>query len=135
MLNAAVSFGQHASNSTSNISSHDPTLISGHFEINKENREKGIIEHINVNYAISPLPSGDVLHLELNTAEPTLLRAYVYDANKRMQALWLPSAKSYTYKGDMNIAKLKPGTYKLSIWSEINGDIAYEIPFQKNGKE
>jgi hypothetical protein len=134
MLNAAVSFGQNASNSTSNISSHDPTLISGHFEINKENREKGIIEHINVNYALSPVPFTSVLNLEINTAEPTIFSACIYDGDGRILAKWQPTGKNHAYKGSLNISKLSPGDYNLSIYSEMDKGVAYTIPFQKKAK-
>lgn len=133
MLNTVITFGQQASNSGSNISSFDPTLISGHFEINKENKEKRVIEHINVNYAISPVPFSSVLNLEINTAEPTLFSAYIYDRDGRILAQWQPSGKNHAYKGTMNISKLKPGEYNLSIYSEMDKGVAYTIPFQKKG--
>jgi len=134
LLNITVSFGQQASNSGSNVSSLDQTLISGHFEINKENKERRVIEHINVNYAISPVPFTSVLNLEINTAEPTLFSAYIYDGDGRILAQWQPSGKNHAYRGTMNISKLKPGDYNLSIYSEMDKEVAYTIPFQKKAK-
>lgn len=134
LLNINSSFGQQSQNSGPNTSSLDPALISGHFEINKENEKNGVTEHINVNYAISPVPFTDVLNIEINTADPTIFSASIFDAKGRTLAQWHPSGKSHTYKGTLNISKLKPGDYNLSIYSELTKGVAYNIPFQKKAK-
>src|SRR5947207_2994932 len=56
------------------------TVISGHFEIEKNNKERKVTEHINVNYALSPAPFSNILNLELGTTDPMFFCADIVDS-------------------------------------------------------
>jgi hypothetical protein len=117
--------------STSNEGAIDKSLIAGHFDIDKKNEQRGITEHINVNYSLSPAPFTKYLTLELSTAQPTLFTADIVDAKGQKVKHWAPQAKSYFYKDVINISSLAPGNYKVNLYSEISTTLIYSIAFHK----
>ncbi len=117
--------------SKGNTLAGDPAVISGHYEIEKVNKAKGVTEHINVNYALSAAPFRQVMNIVLNTANPTMFHADITDANGAKVMHWQPAAKSHLYNETLNFSQLVPGTYKLDIYSELNEAIPYSITFQK----
>ncbi len=132
VLNITNSPGQEIRQSQStNNSSVDKSVISGHFSIDKDNRQSGVVEHINVNYALSPVPVTSVLNINLRTPAPLMLTADIVDINGRKLIHWEPASKSYTYSGVINIDQLVPGNYKVDIYSEFSPAFVYSINFQK----
>lgn len=116
-----------------NVAAIDKSVIAGSYEIEKTNTEKGITEHINVNYRLSPAPFTNVLHLELGTSNPTSFTADIEDVKGNKITQWVPAAKSHQYKDDIDISNLAPGAYQLKIFSEINPEVAHTISFEKAG--
>lgn len=134
LLVCATSYGQQSHNMQTNITNEnavDKSVISGHFEMNIPDKKKGITEHINVNYTVSPAPFTQFLNLELNTAEATMFSADVVDASGAKKMHWAPAVKSNSYKGTMNIAQLVPGEYMLNIYSDLTPELLYTITFRK----
>ena len=109
----------------------DNSVVAGNFMINRENTERGITEHINVNYAVSPAPFTNFLSLELGTADPTRFSADVVDAKGVRVSHWQPVEKSYHYKETIDISKLRPGNYRLNIYCEYGPAILHSVPFEK----
>ena len=109
----------------------DNSIIAGHFEIAQPNKVKGITEYINVNFGISPLPITNVLHLELNTPQPTLFTARINTPEGNTLQTWKPREKSYLYNESIDISKLTTGSYVLCIYDGENKVLLHTIPFTK----
>lgn len=109
----------------------DKRIISGHFEMEKNDPKKGVTEHINVNYSLSPAPFTDVLNMELSTPDPVLFTADIVDPDGRKQYQWKPAAISYRYNENFDISKLAAGKYKLNIYCAGYPGLLKSIPFQK----
>ncbi len=109
----------------------DKSIVSGHFEIDKPNKARGIIEHINVNYAIAPAPFSTTLNLQLNTPDPMLFAADIIDAKGEKKIHWQPSQKGHSYNESIDISKLEPGAYQINITSGNKSESLYSISFQK----
>lgn len=131
VLQVLCTKGQQMSTASANQGVIITSFIGGHFDINKPNVQRGITEHINVNYSISPAPFTKYLVLELNTAQPTLFTADIVDSKGTKLKHWAPEAKSYIYKGTIDIASLAPGNYKVNIYSEFSTELLYSINFHK----
>ena len=137
-INVSNSFGQQTINHVADKSNNqviDKTILSGHFEIEKANKERGIMDHINVNYALSPVPFCNVLNLELSTPDPVIFTAAIVDLNDRKLVQWKAEGPDYIHKSRIDISKLEPGNYKVNIYWEKSEGLLYSIPFQKNGKD
>lgn len=133
LAGAAASYAQEGRTQDANpniAAMNNRPVIAGSFEIDKTN-SAGKTEHINVNYAISPVPFTNVLNLELNTPNPTFFRAEIINAQGKKVAQWSPAQKSYLYKGTMDISSLPKGNYKVNIYSELAAGVVNSIPFQK----
>ncbi|MCD6010735.1 MAG: hypothetical protein K0Q79_597 [Flavipsychrobacter sp.] len=116
-----------------NIAGMDPSVVAGHFEMERTNKGNGQVEHINVNYSLSPAPFDKVLDLDLSTAENILFSAVITDAKNKEVARWAPANENYFYKTSINISPLPPGDYLLTIyWQMVPGIHHYSIPFTKN---
>jgi hypothetical protein len=132
---ALSSFGQQALSHQPKQNSFNPSVTGGSFDINKNNKQRGITEHINVNYSIYPVPFTDVLNLALSTANPLLFSADIVDLNGNKVAHWQPSVKKYSYTEAIDISSLAPGNYKINIYSEIGEGVVHSISFQKEKKQ
>jgi len=109
----------------------DKSIVSGHFEINKPNKERGIIEHINVNYAISPAPFSNYLQLQLSTPDPTTFSAQIIDQKGEKRIHWKPQQVSHSYNESIDLSKLEPGGYQIDIYADNQSERVYSISFQK----
>src|SRR4051812_29479034 len=76
--NAQQEKTQNKASANSNVG--DKNAIAGSYEIDKNNIQRGIIEHINVNYKLSSAPFKDVLHLDLGTSDPTSFTADIVNS-------------------------------------------------------
>ena len=109
----------------------DKSVVSGHFEINKPNKERGIIEHINVNYALSPAPFSNFIQLQLSTPDPIPFSAQIIDNKGEKRIYWKPQQISHSYNESIDIAKLEPGAYQVNIYAGNQSELVYSISFQK----
>ncbi len=109
----------------------DKSIVSGHFEIDKPNKARGVIEHINVNYAIAPAPFTNTLQLQLNTPDPMYFAADVIDAKGTKRIHWQPAQKSHSYNESVDISQLEPGAYQINITNGAKSESLYSISFQK----
>lgn len=113
-----------------NAASLNPSVRAGHFEMEQLNKDRGITEHVNVNYSLSPVPAGKMLSLELSTAAPTYFSVVVTDMKSREVAHWEPKQESYVYRAQIDVANIPAGKYNMVInWNNNSGH--YSIPFEK----
>lgn len=109
------------------------SVLSGFFEVAKPNKVRGIVEHINVNYAISPAPFTNALNLELSTPDPVIFSAYIIDVNGKKLMEWKAKSQSHVHNTQLDISKLASGSYKVNIYWQKSEGLLYSIPFQKEG--
>lgn len=108
-------------------------VLSGYFEVAKPNKVSGIVEHINVNYALSPAPFTNLINLELSTPDPVIFRADIVDANGKKLLEWKAKSPSHDHNTQLDINKLAPGRYKVNVYWQKSEGLLYSIPFQKEG--
>ena len=124
-----ASTGSVIANSQGNYS--DPSIVTGHITADLKNETKGITEHININYILSPAPFTDKLTLTLNTPDPVKFFADIVDEQGKVILQWKAQEKSHLHEATMNIAGLPVGKYKVNVYWERNSLLVGAIPFDK----
>lgn len=136
LFSATASFAQQNNDQTNNqnIASLDRSVIAGHFEINRHNKVKKVIEHINVNYALYGVPFSNNIDLELSIADPAIFSVEVVDLSgqKFPASGWKAQSPGYLHKTQLDISQLRVGNYKLNIYWSESKEVLYSIPFEKN---
>ena len=89
---------------------------SGSFYI-KTTTAKGL-EYINVNYSLTPFPNQ--LDFTLNTADPMAMSVKLTDMSGKVVLSWTPSSTNYLYNGQLDVSKLRSGTYHFNIYGANN---------------
>jgi len=128
----AASTGSVGPNSQGNYG--DPTVVTGHFTADLKNEVRGITEHINVNYILSPAPFTDKLNLTLNTPDPVRFFADIADESGKVVFQWKATEKKHLHEIAMNIANLPSGKYFVNVYWERNSSLIGAIPFEKVSK-
>src|SRR4051812_32762285 len=83
-LSCQNTFAQQNSGAAAGNMVQNNALVAGNFNIDRQNAARGITEHINVNYVLSPAPFNNVLNLQLNTADPLLFTADIVDNKNKV---------------------------------------------------
>src|SRR6185437_10167713 len=83
---------------------YDVSRLTGSFYIDV--KSKSGVDHINVNYVLSPKPFSNVLKVNLNTPDPMYLAMKLTDMSGRVIASWKPETTSYKYMHEFDIAGL-----------------------------
>ncbi len=130
-LNAAPVFSQQPAGKAVDNSFRDNSIVAGNFAIDKPNKDRGITEHINVNYVMSPAPFKNILKLELGTPNPLLFSADITDVNGKVVKHWVPVQRSYYYKDVIDISQLAPGDYYLNLYCEYSTALMQRVSFKK----
>lgn len=132
ILSIPSAYAQQAVAVKSNIEAIDKHAIVNHFEIPKKNEKTGAIEHINVNYSVSPAPFSQFIRLDLNTPHPTRFTAEVIDTKGQQLLQWTPKDKNHIYSEQFNTSNWPPADYTLKISSELNPEFVYSITIHKS---
>jgi len=108
---------------------NDPSMVAGHFEI--DTTIGGVVNHINVNYALSPAPFTNVAHVHLNTPNPVLFNVDLLDAENTVIMSWTPDTISNAYDNDLDISSLPSGSYHVNIRKYHTTSVLHTINFTK----
>ncbi|HXS38001.1 MAG TPA: hypothetical protein VN721_14960 [Flavipsychrobacter sp.] len=106
----------------------NPTATGGHFEINTPGK-KGM-EHININYMLSPLPLHDELRFMIGAANPIALSADIMDASGKALITWAPEKPLFRYYCKFDISSFPVGSYHIDVY-DANKNKIKTIPFEK----
>lgn len=121
-----------AGTSQANLQAIDPTSIRGSYEVDRENKERKLIEHISVNYVLAGVPFQDVINMELGTADVVHYGADVVDMQGKIRAHWESTSPSHVHITAIDISTLQEGNYNLVLYYEKNKALSHKIPFHKS---
>lgn len=131
LLLCANANAQQSKTPSANQAQHsDPTIQTGFFELVQRNAQ-GILEHINVNFAMFPVPVTSSFTLELSTPNPTMFMANITDEKGAVVTQWTPKEMSYYYRNVIDVAALPAGSYKLNIFGATSPALLKSVPFTK----
>ncbi len=111
----------------------DNTVIAGSFYYNFKD-SKGVMEHVNINYSLLPVPFYTNLKMVLGTADPLPLYANIVNATGVTVLGWRPENISYKYTKEFDISGLAPGKYHVDVYTTKTSNKLYSIPFEKMSK-
>jgi uncharacterized membrane protein (UPF0136 family) len=107
----------------------NPAVVSGHFEI--DTAIASVMQHVNVNYTLSPAPFTSVAHLLLNSAEPRVFNVDLVSATGTVLMSWTPTVLSHQYEHDFNISSLPAGSYEMRIRKYHTTEVLHTVSFSK----
>jgi|SRR6185312_10710480 len=106
---------------------YDISRSTGSFYI--DIKSKSGVDHINVNYVLSPKPFSNVLKVNLNTPDPMYLGLKLVDMSGKVIASWKPENTSYKYMHEFDVAELAKGKYKVDVYNATSK--VHSISFEK----
>jgi len=105
-----------------------PSADGGHFELNVPGK-KGL-EHININYLLSPFPLHDELNFMIGAANPIALSADIFDASGKALITWAPEKPLFRYYCKFDISSFPVGSYHIDVY-DANKNKIKTIQFEK----
>lgn len=107
----------------------NPAVKAGHFEI--DTTIEGVVNHVNVNYELSPIPMGSIARIMINTSGHIVFNVDILNAANHVVATWSPTTSSNYYQHEFNIASLPPGNYHVNIRKYSTPAVLHTIDFSK----
>lgn len=107
----------------------DSSIMRGHFEI--DTTISGVVNHINVNFELSPMPISASVDFRINTANNMIFNIDLKNSAGTLISSWTPTSISNSYSHTFNTSMLSAGTYLLDIRKYHESTVIHTITFLK----